>query len=250
METYYKVLGKGDTLVLLHGFLEDHSIWEKVADHLSETYQLLLIDLPAHGKTPITNEICSMQCMAKAVSDVLEKEKIDKATLVGHSLGGYVALSCLQYFPKKFNGICLVNSTTDADSPERLQNRDRAIQAVKQNKNLFIRSAIPGLFNQDCLEKHRNTLDALVSRACLMSSESIISVIKGMKIRPNSEQILADYKGRKLWVIGEKDNLLPLKNVKKIAKKTNTPFLVLPDGHMSPVENSKELAYAICAFFP
>jgi len=243
-------LGKGDTLVLLHGFLEDQSIWQKVVNHLLGKYQLLLIDLPGHGKTPVTNEICSMQCMAKAVSEVLNREKIDKATLIGHSLGGYVALSCLQYFPEKFNGICLVNSTTDADSPERLENRDRAIQVIAQNKNLFIRSAIPCLFNQDGLEEHRNTVNRLISLACRMSGKSIISVIEGMKIRYNSEQILANYQGKKLWVMGEKDNLLPLKNVKNIAKRTNTPFLVLPDGHMSPIENSTELAHAICAFFP
>jgi pimeloyl-ACP methyl ester carboxylesterase len=141
LDTFYKVLGKGQPLVLLHGFLEDHSIWEKIATPLASAYQLMLIDLPGHGKTPIKEENCSMAFMAKAVIEVLDQEKIDKAIFVGHSLGGYVALSCLQHFPEKFSGICLVNSTTDPDSPERLQNR--AIQAILQNKNLFIRSAIP-----------------------------------------------------------------------------------------------------------
>lgn len=237
-------------MVLLHGFLEDHSIWEKVATPLASAYQLILIDLPGHGKTPVKEENCSMEFMAKSVVDVLDHEKIDKAIFVGHSLGGYVALSSLQHFPEKFSGICLVNSTTDADSPERLQNRGRAIQAILQNKNLFIRSAIPTLFNQHALSRHKASINALVTVASLMSEKSITSVISGMKRRSNAEQTLADYQGRKLWVMGEKDDLLSVKTLKQIAKRTNTSFIVFPDGHMSPLENSTELAQAILAFFP
>lgn len=245
---HYKITGRGKTIVLLHGFLEDHTIWQEVAESLSKTFQLILIDLPGHGKSPVLSGIHSMELMAGEVCRVLQSEKIEKAALVGHSLGGYVALACIEKYPELFDGICLVNSTPEADSPERIQNRNRAVQAVRQNKNLFIRMAIPNLFNQVRLEAYKPDVEKLVSAACQMSEEAIIASVEGMKIRQNRMQALTEFEGEKLWVIGKRDDVLDAKSLKKLAKQHEIPFVEFPDGHMGMIENAGELTSIINLF--
>lgn len=245
---HYKTIGKGKNIVLLHGFLEDHTIWQEVAEGLSNIFQLILIDLPGHGKSPVLSSIHSMELMADEVCRVLRAEKIEKAALVGHSLGGYVALACIEKYPELFDGICLVNSTPEADSPERIQNRDRAVQAIHQNKNLFIRMAIPNLFNQVRLEAYKPVVEKLVSAACQMSEDAIIASVEGMKIRQDRLQTLAEFKGKKMWVIGKRDDVLDAKNLKKLAKQHEISFVEFPDGHMSMTENTDELTSVIEVF--
>ncbi len=245
---HYKITGKGKTIVLLHGFLEDHTIWQEVAEGLSKNFRLVLMDLPGHGKSTVLSNIHSMELMADEVFRVLQAEKIEKSTLIGHSLGGYVALACLDKYPELFEGICLVNSTPEADSPERIQNRDRAIQAIRENKKLFIRMAIPNLFNQLRLEAFKSTVERMVLTAGKMSEEAIIAAVEGMKIRPNRVQTLATFKGKKLWVIGKRDDVLDAKQLKNIAKQSEIPFVEFPDGHMSMIENTAELTSVIKVF--
>jgi len=245
---HYKITGKEKPIILLHGFLEDHTIWQVVAEDLSKYFRVLAIDLPGHGKSPMIPKIHTMEMIAEEVCRVLQTEKIEKATLVGHSLGGYVALACVEKHPGLFDGIRLVNSTPEADSLERIENRDRAIQAIWQNKKRFIRMAIPNLFNQLKLEVYKLTIEKLVLAACKMSEESIIATIEGMKIRPNRLRTLKEFKGKKLWIIGQKDDILDAKQLKKIAKRNEIPFVEFPDGHMSMIENSDEVTSVIKAF--
>ena len=64
-------------------------------------------------------------------------------------MGGYIALAFTELFPEMVQGICLMNSTALADTEEKKHNRDRGIQAVKQNHKTFIRLAIPNLFSEE-----------------------------------------------------------------------------------------------------
>jgi pimeloyl-ACP methyl ester carboxylesterase len=245
---HYKITGNGKTIVLLHGFLEDYTIWDEIAQNLSKDFRLVLMDLPGHGKSPVLSDIHSMELMAEEVVKVLRTEQIEQSTLVGHSLGGYVALACLAQCPELFDGICLVNSTPESDNPERIENRNRAIQAIRQNKKLFIRMAIPNLFNQLRLEAYQSTVEKLVLTAGKMSEAAIVAAIEGMKIRPNRLETLAAFKGKKMWVIGKRDDILDAKKLKKIARHNEIPFVEFPDGHMSMIENATELTSVVEAF--
>ena len=89
-QLYYTSKGIGNPIVLLHGFLESSNIWNFFIPSLSEKRQVICIDLPGHGKSGNLDEVHSMELMADAVYHVLSHLKIEKVTLVGHSMGGYV----------------------------------------------------------------------------------------------------------------------------------------------------------------
>ncbi|WP_238785047.1 alpha/beta fold hydrolase [Blattabacterium cuenoti] len=118
----FKTKGKGIPVVLLHGFMESLEIWNYVYDNISKKYKIISIDLPGHGKSifPLKeNTVFTMEKTAEIVKKILEKENIQKAVFVGHSMGGYVALAIAEKYPEIFLGLCLLHSTTKSDTFEK-----------------------------------------------------------------------------------------------------------------------------------
>ncbi len=130
--------GKGTAIVLLHGFLENQSMWNALVPVLSQKYRVITIDLLGHGQTEPMGYIQTMEDNADAVHEVLSSLRLRKAVFIGHSMGGYVALAYAELYPESVKGFVLLNSTAKEDSPERKTNRDRAIIAVKKRlRNLY-----------------------------------------------------------------------------------------------------------------
>ena len=143
---FYTDQGKGPSIVLLHGFLENTSMWNAFIPKLTKKNRIICIDLLGHGSTGCTGYIHTMEQMAEAVLAVLQHLKIRRSVLIGHSMGGYVTLAFAEANPDAVKGICLLNSTARADSAEKRKNRSRAIKVVKKNYKAFVRIAIVDLF--------------------------------------------------------------------------------------------------------
>ncbi|GGZ44488.1 alpha/beta fold hydrolase [Mesonia mobilis] len=245
----FTVEGKGKTIVLLHGFLESSTILKNVVSAFKETHQLVTIDLLGHGKTEKLGYIHSMETMAETVHAVLAELKIEKASIIGHSMGGYVALAFAEKFPQQLEKLILLNSSTVADSEERKENRDRAKRLVKQNKQAFISMAIKNLFTYENRNALRTEIDALVEEAVQLPEENIIASVEGLKNRKDRTEILQQYSGEKIIIAGKNDPVVPFKEIEAIAEKTNSTFISFEDGHMSYLENKVELLKVLNELF-
>jgi pimeloyl-ACP methyl ester carboxylesterase len=240
--------GKGEAIVLLHGFLENSNIWESLLPVLSKTHQVIAIDLLGHGETERIGYIHSMETMAASVNCVLEKLQVETAGFIGHSMGGYVALAFAELFPQKINQLVLLNSTTVADSEERKQNRDRAKVLVKQNKGAFISMAIKNLFTDKTRNLFRKEINYLIEEASQIPAEDIIASIEGLKTRKERTKILKNFQGKKLIITGKNDTVVPFAEILQISRNTNTEMNIFEDGHMSYIENKTELEAELLKF--
>ncbi len=245
----FTVEGKGETIVLLHGFLESSTIWKNVVSAFKETHQIIAIDLLGHGKTEKLGYIHSMETMAETVHAVLSELKVEKASIIGHSMGGYVALAFAEKFPQRLEKLVLLNSSTVADSEERKENRDRAKRLVKQNKQAFISMAIKNLFTDENRNALRTEINALVEEAVQLPEEYIIASVEGLKNRKDRTEILQQYSGEKIIIAGKNDPVVPFKEIEAIAEKTNSTFISFEDGHMSYLENKEELLKVLNELF-
>ena len=245
----FTVEGKGETIVLLHGFLESSTIWKNVVSAFKETHQIIAIDLLGHGKTEKLGYIHSMETMAETVHAVLSELKVEKASIIGHSMGGYVALAFAEKFPQQLEKLILLNSSTVADSEERKENRDRAKRLVKQNKQAFISMAIKNLFTDENRNALRTEINALVEEAVQLPEEYIIASVEGLKNRKDRTEILQQYSGEKIIIAGKNDPVVPFKEIEAIAEKTNSTFISFEDGHMSYLENKEELLKVLNELF-
>lgn len=245
----YSDLGKGTTIVLLHGFLENQTMWQELVPELSQKNRIITIDLLGHGDSACLGYVHSMQDNAEMVAVVLSKLRIRKAVLVGHSMGGYVALAFAELYPEKIKGLVLLNSTSKADSEERKANRDRAIKAVKKDYETFIRLSIANLFSPDNRERLDDEIEKVKIEALKTPLQGIVASLEGMKIRKDREFILQSASFPKLLVLGKNDPVLNYEDNLKQIENTDTQLVTFPDGHMSHIENREDLLKVFLDFF-
>jgi pimeloyl-ACP methyl ester carboxylesterase len=244
----YTDQGTGNTVVLLHGFLENLTMWDALIPELTQKNRVICIDLLGHGKTGCLGYVHRMEIMAEAVEAVLDSLKISSTIFIGHSMGGYVALAFAEKNPSKLKGLCLMNSTALADTQEKKLNRDRAILAVKQNHKTFIRIAINNLFRPKNRIAFSNKIKELIDTALETPLQGIIAALEGMKIRANREHILHSKGFKKMIIISKKDPVLDYDSLINQAKGTDVIINELPDGHMSHIENESEFLQNIIHF--
>lgn len=248
LNLYFKDEGQGDAIVLIHGFLEDLQMWNKLKDHFYKTHRVIRIDLLGHGQTGNLGYIHSMEAQAELLKFLLDSLAVDTCILVGHSMGGYVALAFADAFPDQVMGLCLMNSTALADTDEKKINRDRGIAAVKQNHKTFIRLAIPNLFSESNRTLYSQVIKDITNDALQMGQQGIIAALEGMKVRINRIHILENGDFPILMIIGEKDPALDLSSSLRQAAIDKVEKVVFPDGHMSHFENEHELIQALSSW--
>lgn len=237
----YTRQGKGKAIVLLHGFLENQTMWDPFLPVLSEKHTVITIDLPGHGKSDCLGYIHTMELMAEIVKAVLNQEKIEQATFIGHSMGGYVALAFAERHPEMCSEIILLNSTPKADSAERKENRDRTIALVKKHKDTFLSMAISNLFAEENKEKFTLEIELLKKDAQQMKIQGIIAALEGMKIRKDRTRLLKKININKTIIAGTLDPIMPVGDLKKIATSCECHFITWEGGHMSTIENKGEM---------
>ncbi|TRW22748.1 alpha/beta hydrolase [Flavobacterium zepuense] len=245
----YTETGKGTALVLLHGFLENSTMWDFFVQEYSKKYRVITVDLLGHGDTGCLGYVHSMEDMADAVNAVLGELRIRKAILMGHSMGGYVALAFAELYPDMVKGIVLQNSSALADSDERKANRDRAIKAVKQNYTAFVRMSIANLFSEDNREKFAPEIEDLRDQAVKTPLQGIIAALEGMKVRKDREVLLHFSPYPILLVLGEKDQSLVYTEHAPQVEGTAVKLITYPHGHMSHIESRDALLKETLEFF-
>ena len=233
---YSRVLGSGPALVFIHGFLESSTMWD-VLPLATLKCQCIFIDLPGHGNSTLENtpEEPSISWIADQVISTLNQLGINSFSIVGHSMGGYVALEI-----KKIRSGCrkvvLLNSNFWTDGEQKKKDRVRVASLVLKAKNLFIREAIPHLFND--IKKHETTILNLVKEAKKMDAGAIAFSSLAMRNRTDfSLQIMEkplDY----LFIHGVLDRLIEVEEYRiKTAPFPEQLCLIDGAGHMSPWEN-------------
>ena len=229
-QSFYQKEGKrkNKTIVFLHGFLEDHTIWQPISKALSTEYFTLSIDLLGHGQSPTIAPVHTMEMMANQVNDILLKEEIEHCTIVGHSMGGYVALAFAELFPKKVEGIVLLNSTTLPDSP--------------------VRTAVTNLFSDENKTLMKPVLNKLIDIAMRTPNEGIKAASLGMKQRPDRTELFEQLTAKKHIIMGKKDALIPSDSLIALAQKAGASYTLLSGGHLVYIENEAETIEALRNF--
>jgi len=244
----YTIQGSGSTIVLLHGFLENISMWHEIIPHLVKKNRVICIDLLGHGSTGNLGYIHTMEEQAKMVKFVLNYLKLRKYIFIGHSMGGYISLAFAELFPKYIKKMCLMNSSAQPDDNEKIKNRDRAIRAVKHSPKIFVKLAIPNLFSEANKTKFTVEIKQITQEALKISPQGIIAAMEGMKIRKSRTTLLKTSNFPILMIISKQDPALEYQCL--IDQTKNTPVLIqeFPDGHMSHVENKNELIETLVKF--
>ena len=245
---FYKEKGTGYPVIFIHGFCETHEIWEGLTDRLSTIFRTISVDLPGFGKSNSLPSPNSIETAAENVVNLIRKElQLDACVILGHSMGGYVALAMAEKDPALFNGMGLIHSTAYADSDERKVSRNKVIEFVNRHGvGPFIQSFIPPLFNNQL----NPYIPATVALASKTSLSTLISYTEAMRDRPERIHVIEAFQKPVLFIAGKSDIVIPLKAVQEQALVTQKHTLRIMErvGHMGMLEAVDETARVITDF--
>lgn len=247
----YGVCGDGETVVLLHGFLESSLIWKDFSEFFSKRFRVVCIDFPGHGKSDCIGYVHEMEMNAEIVFTVLNHLQIEKCVMAGHSMGGYVTLAFAEKYSEMLRGICLFHSTALPDSEEKKHDRDRTIKIVQRDAQVFIRAVIPNLFAPENREKFKTEMEELINRAGEMSQQGIIAALEGMKIRKDRTAVLKTVNFPVFFIAGKQDSAVPFETLlPQFAMPKHCEALILENtGHTGFLEAKKETMTTLLNFF-
>lgn len=248
---HYSDSGNGTVIVLLHGYLESSEVWNGFAEKLKSEFRIISVDLPGHGLSDVYGEVHSMEFMATAVKNLVDSLDLKKVFLLGHSLGGYVALAFLELFPEYLLGYCLFHSQPFADTPAALEKRRREIEIVKAGKkNMMYPDNIIRMFAPSNLEKFSDSLRKSKDIASQIPGEGITAILNGMMIRPSRLSFMEDGKIPCLWILGLMDNYIPCNIIRaNVNLPPNARVIVLKEsGHLGFIEEEENSLRAITEF--
>lgn len=236
--------GKGETVVLLHGFCERKEVWNNTINYLSEVAHVIAPDLPGFGDNAALISSITIDRMAEQLHDWLHEQRIAKGLLVGHSLGGYVSLAFAEKYSEWMQGLGLFHSTALADTEERKQKRTQTISFIQKNgMEPFAAPFVRGLFYQPDHPHLKPEVDILIAMTAATPSSTAIEVTKAMRDRPDRTHILKKAVYPVLFIAGREDQAVPLSSLQEqfFLPHTTVNIQILPEtNHMGMFEKKPE----------
>ena len=238
----YEDAGTGPAVVLLHGFGETGGIWGFQKDCLEKSFRLLIPDLPGSGGSALPADM-SIESLARAVHFMLQEEGIERCAMIGHSMGGYVALAFADLYAGMLSGLGLFHSTAYADSDEKKSTRQKGMQFMRAHGALaFLKTAIPNTYNPATKEKAPALIEQQLEDASNFSAEALIQYYTAMIQRPDRTAWLRDTTLPVLFIMGRHDSAVPMADSLAQCHLPQLAYIhVLDDsGHMGMVEEPEQ----------
>ncbi len=217
----YSIHGKGEPIVLIHGFGADSRIWDHQVNFLKINYQLIVPDLRGSGASTMNEETISIESMAEDIKQILDEEKISACIMLGHSMGGHITLAFAEKHPTCLTAFGLIHSSAYADSDEKKEARKKSIAFINQHGPFeFMKATIPNLFAEIYNQNQKEKVNELVEQSKQFSKEALIGYYEAMIARPDRTIVLYNADVPVLFFIGEEDKAV---NPNDTIKQTSLP---------------------------
>jgi pimeloyl-ACP methyl ester carboxylesterase len=242
---YYKKIGKGSqTLLLVHGFMSDGTVWDAVALALKDDFQIIIPDLDGYGNSSELQVYKTLKELAFELNNILNSENIEKVTYVGHSMGGYIGLEFLKHFETKLNHFVMLNSHIYTDSDERSTNRTKTIGFLqKYGSKLYVKESFRTLFSPEFAVNHSEIVAKMMENAHSYPVQTLINSCQAMIERKNHEQTIQNASTPIHFLMGEIDSLIPVDEYIKMTELNplSKTLILEKGGHMGMHENTQDV---------
>jgi pimeloyl-ACP methyl ester carboxylesterase len=238
----YVKTGAGPAVILLHGFGEDHHIFNSTVTALEKTYTVYTPDLLGTGMSPINTfpSNFSIEYVADSTAALIQHEKIENCILLGHSMGGYVTLAFAKKYPQYLKGFGLLHSTALPDTPIKIENRLRGITFIEKfGAATFLETTAPNLFGTYTQKNHPQLITEFIQSIPSFSNGALTSYYQAMMQRPDLTSVLETTPLPVLFILGDQDIAVALEDTLPQTKMPNTAYLYVLEncGHMGMLEH-------------
>ena len=235
-------------VVLLHGYLESMLVWDEFVDLLKDKVRVVTLDLPGHGVSMVDRKVHTMEYLADCVANAMETLGIKRYSVVGHSMGGYVALAMVEKYAANIESVVLLSSTTSADSQEKCDRRRREIELIKAGKKNTLARLVPHAgFAPENVKRLSSYIEDIGEMILLTEDDGVIAILAGMIERKSRGELLRDSGVPHMFIFGRHDYYIPIEVADEmIAADPNAEVVWLEhSGHMGFYEEPELCAEAI-----
>ena len=244
--------GKGDAIVLIHGFPLTRDEWDAQAAKLAKHALVIRPDLRGMGRSSVPQGPYLMETVAGDIAGILDALAIDRAAIVGHSLGGYAAMALARMHTERVRSLALVCSRLSADTPEVAKSREELADRLEREESIepAINAYVPKLFAHSTLEQNPSLVDRAREIARRNDPRGAAAMLRGMAQRFESYDIAEDLDMPVLIAAGGADQVVPLSEYEAIRRAFPRARLeMLPaSGHMPMLEEPERLTDLLTAF--
>lgn len=241
----------GRCVVLLHGYLESLLVWEDFIPLLYKQVRVVTLDLPGHGISTVEGGEHSMEFLSDTVAAAVRALGIARCTVVGHSMGGYVALALCERHPDLLDGLVLLSSTPNADTEAKAENRRREIALVEAGKKDALARVAPAAgFAEQNRGRMKDYIEDLTEQVFVTEDEGIVALLRGMIARKDRNELLRTTRVPVLFILGRCDPYIPSDAAEAmVAVHPEAEVVWLENaGHMGFLEAPEATAAAILSF--
>jgi pimeloyl-ACP methyl ester carboxylesterase len=244
--------GSGDAIVLIHGFPLTRDVWDSQTERLSRQMRVIRPDLRGMGRSSAPDGPYLMEALAGDVAAALDALGIERAGIVGHSLGGYVAMAFCRMYSERVTRLALVCSRLASDSPQAAKSREDLADLAEreQRTDTIVDSYVPRLFAPWLLENRSPLVDRVRAMALQNSVTGASAMLRGMAQRVDASDIAEDLDMPVLIVAGGADQVVPLDEARQMCRTfPNAQLQVLErSGHLPMLEQAEELSDLLLRF--
>jgi len=240
------------TLLFIHGFPLDASMWNDQVEGLADVAQVIAPDLRGFGddKRELPKAM-TMESHAQDLKELLDERGIDRVVLCGLSMGGYIALAFLERWPERVEALVLANTKATADDDAARAGREQsALNAMEKGMAVMARAMAPKLLTEDVRRDRPELLERVEAMIARQLPEAAAASARGMALRPDKLQWMKGIAIPMLVMTGDADELMPLATSEAMAQAVpQSRLVVLPHaGHLSNMEQPVAFNSAIRDF--
>lgn len=236
-------LGEGFPVIFIHGFCETKEMWFPFVEPLAKQYKVVCVDLPGYGESPLEQTQLSLEEVADQLANWFSSEGIEKAVVIGHSLGGYVALALAERHPHLIQGLGLFHSMALADDVESKHKRDKALLFLKKHPvSKFIEPFIPSLFYDQRKTELQDEIQKSTEIGLQTPLKTIIAYTLAMRERKDRFEVWRNLASQSLFIGGINDTRIPVSICEQhIEKRDRVDGYIIPEtAHMGMFERPSE----------
>lgn len=231
-------------LVLIHGFCEDNTIWQHLMPTLAKHYKVIAPDLGGFGNSAaLLPQDVTIEDLAEQVRDLLQALEVKECIMIGHSLGGYVALAYAEKYAHTLKGLGLFHSSALADSEAKKRNRNQTTFFIQKNGvNPFAEDFSAMMFFTPRHTELEKEIEYIKNSVKKTPEKSILQVTIALRDRPDRTALLKKVNFPVLFIIGREDNSIPLSAyTEQIFYPQDSDIHILNDtGHVGMLERPQE----------
>jgi len=251
LSVYVSGNNESKTILFVHGFPFDHTMWQTQVDEFSKDYKCVSYDIRGLGESPAGDGQFTMESFVDDLEIILEELKLNRPILCGLSMGGYISLRAVERIQEKFSAAILCDTRSEADNNEGKLKRAAGIKRInKEGLAPFVKDFITNCFGDDFKQNRKEALQNIIEKSSQFNPVGVKGGLFAMLSRSDTTTSLGKINIPTLIICGEQDTLTPPPVMKEMFHKINkAEFIEIPKaGHMTPIENPQAVNKAIRDF--